>query len=79
MEKAFFTLQDEDANFHVVDLRDLTMLSDTKHFDAPSAELFGKRLYNRMIDEHVISGTRLDDVEYAQVDYSDFGTDCRWN
>ena len=74
VEKAFYTLQDEDANFHVIDLRDLTMLSDTKHFDAPSAELFGKRLYNRMIDEHVISGDKLD-VKYAQVDYSDFGTD----
>lgn len=74
VEKAFFTLEDEDANFHVIDLRDLTMLSDTKHFDAPSAELFGKRLYNRMIDESIISGDKLD-VEYAQVDYSDFGTD----
>lgn len=74
VEKAFFTLEDEDANFHVIDLRDLTMLSDTKHFDAPSAELFGKRLYNRMIDENIISGDKLD-VEYAQVDYSDFGSD----
>ncbi len=74
VEKAFYTLEDEDANFHVIDLRDLTMLSDTKHFDAPSAELFGKRLYNRMVDEGVISGDKLD-VEYAQVDYSDFGTD----
>lgn len=74
VEKAFFTLQDEDANFHVIDLRDLTMLSDTKHFDAPSAELFGKRLYNRMVDEGVVTGDKLD-VEYAQVDYSDFGTD----
>ena len=74
VEKAFFTLEDEDANFHVIDLRDLTMLSDTKHFDAPSAELFGKRLYNRMIDESIITGDKLD-VEYAQVDYSDFGTD----
>lgn len=74
VEKAFFTLEDEDANFHVIDLRDLTMLSDAKHFDAPSAELFGKRLYNRMVDEGVISGDKLD-VEYAQVDYSDFGTD----
>ena len=74
VEKAFFTLEDEDANFHVIDLRDLTMLSDTKHFDAPSSELFGKRLYNRMIDEAIISGDKLN-VEYAQVDYSDFGTD----
>ena len=74
VEKAFYTLEDEDTNFHVIDLRDLTMLSDTKHFDAPSAELFGKRLYNRMIDEGIITGDKLD-VEYAQVDYSDFGTD----
>lgn len=75
VEKAFFTLEEEDDNFHVIDLRDLTMLSDAKHFDAPSAELFGKRLYNRMVDEGVINGTRLDDVKYAEVDYSDFGTD----
>lgn len=74
VEKAFFTLEDEDANFHTVDLRDLTMLSDTKHFDAPSAELFGKRLYNRMVDEGMVSGEKLD-VAYADVDYSDFGTD----
>ena len=74
VEKAFYTLEEEDANFHVIDLRDLTMLSDTKHFDAPSAELFGKRLYNRMVDEGVISGDKLD-VAYAEIDYSDFGTD----
>jgi len=74
VEKAFYTLEDEDANFHVIDLRDLTMLSDTKHFDAPSSELFGKRLYNRMVDEGVITGDKLD-VAYAEVDYSDFGTD----
>ena len=74
VEKAFFQLEDEDADFHVIDLRDLTMLSDTKHFDAPSAELFGKRLYNCMVDEGVITGDKLD-VAYAEVDYSDFGTD----
>lgn len=75
VEKAFFDIEKEDANFHVIDLRDLTMLSDTKHFDAPSAELFGKRLYNSLIDNSIISGTRLDDVAYAEADYSDFGTD----
>lgn len=74
VEKAFFALEEEDADFHVIDLRDLTMLSDVKHFDAPSAELFGKRLYNRMVDEGIISGSKLD-VAYAEVDYSDFGTD----
>ena len=74
VEKAFFALEEEDADFHVIDLRDLTMLSDVKHFDAPSAELFGKRLYNRMVDEGVISGSKLD-VANAEVDYSDFGTD----
>ncbi len=75
VEKAFFTLEDEDKNFHVIDLRDLTMLSDNMHFDGPSCELFGKRLYNRMIDEQVLEGERLDDIAYAEVDYSDFGGD----
>jgi len=75
VEKALYQIEDEDADFHVVDLRDLTLQSDNLHFDAAGAELFGKRLYNRMVDEHVVSGTRLDDVEYARVDHSDFGGD----
>lgn len=75
VEKALYKLQEEDSNFHVVDLRDLTLQGDNLHFDAAGAELFGKRLYNSMVDEGVITGSRLDDVEYAQADYSDFGTD----
>ena len=74
VEKAMYALEDADANFHVIDLRDLTLQGDNLHFDAAGAELFGKRLFNRMIDEHVITADKLD-VEYAQVDYSDFGTD----
>ncbi|MBR6320853.1 MAG: hypothetical protein IKR50_10530 [Prevotella sp.] len=75
VEKALYQLQDEDANFHVVDLRDLTLQGDNLHFNAAGAELFGKRLYNSMVDEGVIMGSRLDDVKYAQADHSNFGTD----
>ena len=61
IDRAFQTIEEtEDNNMHVVDIYDLTMLSDTKHFDAPSAILFGQRLYNRMVDEGVITGTKVD-------------------
>lgn len=54
---------DEDNNMHVIDLYDLTM-RDSVHFDADSSILFGQRLYNRMIDEGVIDGNKVD-VEYC--------------
>lgn len=54
---------DADNNMHVVDLYDLTM-RDSVHFDAASSILFGQRLYNRMIDEGVIDGNKVD-VEYC--------------
>lgn len=54
---------DADNNMHVVDLYDLTM-RDSVHFDAVSSILFGQRLYNRMIDERVIEGEKVD-VEYC--------------
>ena len=54
---------DEKNNMHVIDLYDLTM-RDSVHFDAASSILFGQRLYNRMIDEGVIVGNKVD-VEYC--------------
>ena len=54
---------DEKNNMHVIDLYDLTM-RDSVHFDAASSILFGQRLYNRMIDEGVINGEKVD-VEYC--------------
>ena len=73
IDRAFQTIEDtEDNNMHVVDIYDLTMLSDNKHFDAQSAILFGQRLYNRMVDEGVITGEKVD-VDYC-VRSPDFGT-----
>ncbi len=48
IEQAMKNLDKEDRNFHVIDLSDLTMLSDKKHFDGPSAEIFGNRLFEFM-------------------------------
>lgn len=57
IDRQFAAIEDDaDNNMHVVDIYDLTMKSDNKHFDAASAVVFGKRLFNRMIDEGVISG-----------------------
>ena len=48
IEKAQYRLANEMTNFYVIDMQDGTMLSDLKHFDAASAELFGQRLYNKL-------------------------------
>ncbi|MBP5791932.1 MAG: hypothetical protein J6W80_06735, partial [Kiritimatiellae bacterium] len=74
LDNQFKTIEEtENNNMHVVDIYDLTMLSDNKHFDAASAITFGKRLYNRMIDEGVIEG---DTVEVAPcVRSPDFGVE----
>lgn len=48
IEDAMYSLEREDRDFHVIDLRDLTMLSDKKHFDGPSAEKFGNRLFKAL-------------------------------
>lgn len=50
IEDALYTLEKEDKNFQMIDLKDLTMLSDKKHFDGPSAEKFGNRLF-KVIDK----------------------------
>ena len=75
VNNAFKRLDAEDENFHLVDIYDITMGSDNIHFSAEGAELFGKRLYNSLVDNNIISGNRLDDVQYAVKDYSDFGSD----
>lgn len=48
IEKAQYRLASEMTNFYVIDMQDGTMLSDIKHFDAPSAELLGQRMYNKI-------------------------------
>ena len=61
LDKNFATIEETaDNNMHVVDIYDLTMKSDNKHFDAASAVVFGKRLFNRMIDEGAIEATKVD-------------------
>ena len=55
IEKAQYRLAAEMTNFHVIDMQDGTILSDIKHFDAASAELFGKRLYNRLCRMNLFS------------------------
>lgn len=79
IEKAQYRLAQEMENFYVIDMQDGTMLSDMKHFDAASAELFGKRMYNKICTLGLMSAygvdaeDALDDVEDAQagVDFGD--------
>ena len=79
IEKANYRLAQEMENFYVVDMQDGTMLSDMKHFDAASAEVFGKRMYNKICALGLLSAYGVDaedalaGVEDAQagVDFGD--------
>lgn len=52
---ALYRLAKEDANFHVVDVSDATLLSDNIHFDAKGAELLGNRVFDVLIDKSIIA------------------------
>ena len=74
LDRNFATIEaTADNNMHVVDIYDLTMKSDNKHFDAASAVVFGKRLFNRMIDEGVIDATKVEVADCVRE--PDFGTE----
>ena len=51
---ALYRLQQEDPNFHVVDVSDATLREDKIHFDAAGAELLGMRMYNKLLEIGVI-------------------------
>lgn len=80
IEQAMIRIAAEDANVYLIDMQDGTMLSDQKHFDAASAELFGKRLYNKVCDLNLLSEygvtaeDRLGDIQDAQA-VVDFGSE----
>ena len=52
---ALYRLQQEDPNFHVVDVSDATLREDNMHFDAAGAELLGMRMYNKLVEIGVIN------------------------
>lgn len=52
---ALYRLAKEDANFHVVDVSDATLLSDNIHFDAKGAELLGNRVFDVLADKSIIT------------------------
>lgn len=53
IETAVYRLQNEDPNFHVVDMSDGTLRPDRLHFDAHGAELLGKRTYQKLLQLHL--------------------------
>ena len=62
VNKAFEVLDaDPTNNIFAVDIHDIGLKSDVLHFSAEGAEVFGRRLYNRMVDEGVIVGEKVDE------------------
>lgn len=61
VEKATIQVASEDPNIHLIDMQNGQLLDDF-HFNAASSELFGKRVYNTLIDEQIVTGKRLADV-----------------
>lgn len=74
IDRTFLELdEDSSNNIFAVDIHDITLKSDNIHFSAEGAQIFGRRLYNRMIDEGVIEGEKVDEP-YA-VRKPDFGVE----
>ena len=72
LDKAFLALDaDRENNIYAVDIHDITLKSDNIHFSTQGAEIFGRRLYNRLVDEGVVDGEKVDEP-YA-VRKPDFG------
>ncbi|WP_290448087.1 sialate O-acetylesterase [uncultured Muribaculum sp.] len=47
-------LAEEDANFHVIDMYDGSLLDDRLHFDADGAVLFGNRVFDKLVETGAI-------------------------
>ena len=60
IEQAFYLLQAEDPNFHVVSLFDAELQKDRLHFTAPVAIKFGAQVYNKMVEKGIIDGCPVD-------------------
>ena len=60
IEKAQYRLAQTMSNVYVIDMQDGTMLSDLKHFDAASQELYGRRAYNRLCELGVLTEYGID-------------------
>ena len=50
VEEAQKRLQSEDSNIYLVEVPNTTMQKDNIHFDAPSGELLGKKVYNKLVE-----------------------------
>ena len=66
---ALYQLQQEDPNFHVVDVSDATLGRDQIHFDAAGAELLGKRMFEKITQN--VSVVTLDKHTAAEVVWFD--------
>ena len=54
MVDALKLLAEEDANFHVIDMYDGSLLDDRLHFDADGAVLFGNRVFDKLVETGAI-------------------------
>ena len=51
---ALYRLEHDDTNFHVVDAKDLPLLSDRLHFNAEGAQMLGQRVFEKMQTEKIV-------------------------
>lgn len=68
VEGALYRLQEEDANFHVINMSNGTLL-DPYHFDATSAQRLGKKMFNMAVEKELISGSQVsvDDIDATNI------------
>lgn len=60
IHRAMTRIADEDPYSYLVDMGDASLLDDY-HFDADNSELFGKRVYDVLVDIGVASGDKFDE------------------
>lgn len=58
VEEAMLRLQNEDKNFHVIDMSDGELQKDRLHFTAKSAEYLGNAMYNKLVDIGAVKGKK---------------------
>ena len=52
--EALEALSEEDADFHVINASDCSLLPDHLHFDAQGAELLGRRMFEKLVETGVL-------------------------
>lgn len=67
VEAALYELAKEDRHFHVVDMQEETLLSDSLHFDAQGAEALGRKMFGKMVELKLADAVETVDLKRSTI------------